>query len=42
MFYNNYNILFDGNGAALEGTSFIDDKLGAINTNQQETMEIYI
>lgn len=33
---NNYNILFDSSGNALTGNSFIDEKLGAINTNQQD------
>ena len=33
---NSYNILFDGNGAALEGTSFIDTKLSEIQNTTQD------
>ena len=33
---NNYNILFDNNGVALEGNSYIDDKLSQIENTAQD------
>lgn len=35
---NNYNILFDSNGVALEGNSYIDDKLSQIENTTQDAV----